>query len=289
MNYAIHLATLISIYLILAQGFNIILGLGNLFNLAHIALYSIGAYCTAIGSLSLGLSFVECLTLSALVSSLCALLVGAISARLKNDYFAIGSLALASVISALEINWKELTNGVLGIAGIPRPVIGQQELIGNLDFLIFCLTVCCISLIVTAIFWASPFVRKLRSQAEFEDAASALGTDPGLVRNFAFFIGSFLAGLAGGLFAYFMSYIDPSSFALNEMVFVLTIVVVGRPGSFGGVCFSTIFFVLLPEALRFINIPSEILGPTRQLLYASILFSVVYLNRFRLFPVRREI
>ena len=86
-----------------------------------------------------------------------------------------------------------------------------------------------------------------------------------------------------------MSYIDPSSFAINEMVFVLTIVVVGRPGSFWGVTLSTLFFVLFPEALRFLDIPSEILGPTRQMLYASILFIVVFWNRRILFPQKREI
>lgn len=289
MSYIIHLCILICIYLILAQGFNLILGLGNLFSLAHIALYSIGAYCTAIGVKELGFSWWQCLATSALVSGLCALLVGAISARLKNDYFAIGSLALASVVSALEINWKSLTNGVLGIAGIPRPIFSSHELVENREFLTFCFILCVISLLFLFIFWRSAFARKLKAQAESEEAACSLGTNPGMVRNFAFFFGSVFAGLAGGLFSYFMSYIDPSSFALNEMVFVLTIVVVGKPGSFWGVTASTIFFVLLPEALRFIHIPSEILGPMRQLLYAGILFIVVYINRFRLFPMRREI
>jgi branched-chain amino acid transport system permease protein len=129
----------------------------------------------------------------------------------------------------------------------------------------------------------------LRAQAEYDEAAVAVGHDTGLARNMAFLASSATAGLAGGLFAYYMNYIDPSSFSLNEMVFVLTIVVVGRPGSFWGVCLATFFLVLLPEPLRFIEIDSAYLGPARQLLQAIVLFLVVLINRRNLFPPQREV
>ena len=289
MNYIIHLLILSSLYLLLAQGLNVILGLGNMFSLAHISLFSIGAYVTALGATEYIWPYWVCVPASALAAALTAFLVGAIAARLKSDYFAIGSLALASMVSALEINWKSLTKGVLGIAGIPRPLINGEELIENSQFLIFSASIMVVSLFICYLFWKSTTARRLMAQAEMDEAAMSLGINTSLVRNTAFFIGSFMAGIAGSLFSYFMSYIDPSSFAINEMVFVLTIVVVGRPGSFWGVTLSTLFFVLFPEALRFLDIPSEILGPTRQMLYASILFIVVFWNRRILFPQKREI
>ena len=96
-----------------------------------------------------------------------------------------------------------------------------------------------------------------------------------------------LGALAGSFFAYYINFIDPSSFGLHEMVFILSIVVLGKPGSFWGVVAATFFLVLLPEPLRFLEIDSSILGPMRQFLYAAVLFLVVYLRRGSLFPVER--
>jgi branched-chain amino acid transport system permease protein len=73
------------------------------------------------------------------------------------------------------------------------------------------------------------------------------------------------------------------------MILVLTIVVVGRPGSFWGTVGATVGMLLVPEALRFVEIPSSILGPARQLLYAALLFLFVWFNRARLFPQERKV
>jgi branched-chain amino acid transport system permease protein len=105
----------------------------------------------------------------------------------------------------------------------------------------------------------------------------------------SFLISSASAGLAGSFFAYYLSYIDPSSFSLTEMIFVLTIVVVGRPGSLWGATWAVLFLVLLPEPLRFIDINSAYLGPARQFMQAAIMFGVVFLNRRVLFPPKREV
>jgi len=127
----------------------------------------------------------------------------------------------------------------------------------------------------------SPCGRCLRALAEYDRAAAA--------RNIAFLLSSSAAGLAGSFFAYYLNYIDPSSFSLSEMVFLLTIVIVGRPGSFFGVMLSTAFLVLLPEPLRFLNLDSATLGPMRQLLYALILFAIVWWKRKSIFPEQREV
>lgn len=289
MEYIIHLLILISIYLILAQGFNLVFGLGLLFNLSHVASYALGAYTTALLSVDYTLPWYLTLPASMLIAGLFALLIGAISIRLTNDYFAIGTLAFSSVVSALLINWKSITRGVLGIPGIPRPEISSFDLYTNTNFALFSWSLAILCLVVFYLIFRSPLARALKSQSQNELAAQSLGQHTSRTRLIAFIISSLSAGLAGGLFAYYMSYIDPSSFMLNEMIFVLTICVFGRPGSFWGANASTVFLVLLPEALRFFSLPSNILGPMRQLLYALILFFVVYRNRRFLFPIKRNI
>lgn len=294
-EYFYHLVVLIIIFAILAQSFNLTFGLGRLFNLAHIASYSIGAYATALGSTEFNLGVFQCILLSILTSALFSISIGAISARLSNDYFAIGTMAFAALISALLINCQSITHGVLGISAIPRPIIFGFEFGENSHFLLLSLSIFIISQIILYLFFRNAFSRKLRAIGEFEIAAMSLGTDARLIKNFSLIIASAFAGLAGSLFAYYINYIDPSSFAFSESVFILSIVVIGRPGSFWTVLLASAFLVLLPEPLRYVDLSqwwsdwNANLGPMRQLLQASILFIVVFFQREKLFPVERKV
>lgn len=288
-EYSIHLMILICMYLILAQGLNITFGLGRIFNLAHVASFAIGAYTTALLAVETEAGFWKCIVASTLLSALFAVLLGGIALRLSQDYFAIGTLAFSSVVSSLLINWKSVTRGVLGIPGIPRPEAFGIDFYNNANFLVLIAVFALLCQAFFLVLHRGPFGRALRAQAEYDEAVLAVGRDSGLIRNIGFMISSATAGLAGSFFAYYLNYIDPSSFSLTEMVFVLTIVVVGRPGSLWGVAGATVFLVLLPEPLRFIEMNSAYLGPARQLLQALILFGVVYANRKSLFPPQREV
>ena len=295
-DYTIILCTTVGINLILVQSFNLPFGLGMLFNLAHIAFYAIGAYTTALLSTELNMDFMECAIASMCMGGMLALLVGGISLRLSSDYFAMGTLAFHSIVAALLINWKSVTRGVLGIPGIPRPDLCDFNLaICEFDFnpeYRFLMLVLVLAVVVNAILYLlfkSPYGRALRAQSENEHAALSIGIPAVNIRIASLVISALGASLAGCLFAHYIRYIDPSSFALSEMIFVLTITVFGRPGSFWGVAGATMFLTLLPEPLRFIGMPSDILGPMRQLLYALILFAAVFWNRKILFPIRRHI
>ncbi len=288
-EYTIHLAILVGLYAILAQSLNLTFGLGQLFNLAHVASYAIGAYTTALLSTEAQWQFVPCVAASILLSGAFSVFLGTIALRLTNDYFAIGTLAFGAVVSSLLINWRSVTHGVLGIPGIPRPEILGLDMYQNSNFLALLLV---FVVAVQALYFAisrGPFGRSLRALAEYDQAAAALGINTRLVRNVAFLLSSAAAGLAGSFFAYYLNYIDPTSFAFGEMIFLMTIVVVGRPGSFFGVLLSTAFLVLLPEPLRFLNLDSATLGPMRQLLYSLILFAVVWWKRRSIFPEQREV
>jgi branched-chain amino acid transport system permease protein len=288
-DYYTHILIIIALYSILAQAFNLNFGLAGQFNLAHIAAYAVGAYTTALLSTDFETGFFTNIIASSLLSGTFALLIGGISIKLSHDYFAIGTLAFSSIISALLINWRSLTHGVLGITNIPRPVIAGYEFTENVDFLILITSFALLAQILLYFLFRSCYSRSLKAQAEYEPAALALGINTFKVRQISFFISAFFAGLAGSFFAYYINYIDPSSFAIHEMIFVLTIIIIGRPSSFWGCLGSCAFLVILPEVLRYLELPPSVLGQLRQLTYAVILYMFVYLNRSRLFPVARNV
>ena len=288
-QYLIHLLILISLYLILAHGLNITFGLGGMLNLTHIAVFGIGAYATAILSTDYECGPLACFIVSGIVASCCSIALSLISLRLEKDYFAMATLAFAALVSSLLVNWKSLTRGVLGIPGIPRPELFGVPTEENSAFLIF---IGISALVVMGFSYAikySKLGRQIRAQAESTSIAAASGVNTFKIKTIAFAISSLFAGFAGAWFAYFLGYIDPSSFTLTEMVFVLSIIIVGKPGSFWGITAATFFLLLLPEGLRFVDLDSSILGPGRQLLNAAILYGVLMWNRETLFPYERKV
>lgn len=290
MDYLWHLGVMWCIYLILAQGFNVVFGLGRLFNLAHISFFALGAYAAALLSVDHGFGFWSSVGVGACISIVLAFLVGAVSLRLATDYFAIGTLALSAVITALLINWRSLTRGVLGVPGIPRPEIFGVTLDETSHFMVLGSLMALVLSVLQWLIVHGPFGRALRAMAQGEAAVQALGRNVSELRLLAFVCSSVYGSVAGALFAYYMSYIDPSSFTLGEMVLVLTIVVVGAPGSFWGVLgASALLVVVIPEGLRFVPLEPGVLGPLRQLMNAMLLFAVLYFARARLFPRVRQI
>lgn len=291
-EYLLYILTIYLIYLLLAQSLNLVVGLGGLFSLSHIACFSIGAYVTAILATRSDFTMVPLLLLSGVGASVLALFVASMSLRLTEDYFAIGTLAFALMINAILTNWTSFTGGVLGIPGIPTPVVLGKEFESPLSF--FALTATCVIPLMLFLFliWRSHTARALRASSEFELGASACGYDIPRLRTFSVSVSAFCAGVAGCLFAYLLKFIDPTSFSLQEMVLILSMVILGKPGSFWGVACSTLFLIVLPEGLRCIdylqNFPG-ILGPMRQFIYAFLLFLMVFVFRDKLFPTQRKI
>ena len=288
-EYLTNIGIQISIYLILAQSLNLTFGKGKLLNLAHIACFAIGAYATAILSTTYTLGTISCLIISALIAGLLAIFIGAISLRLSRDYFAIGSLAFAAIVQSLLVNWKELTRGTLGITGIPRPEIFGIDFYNNINFLIFTFLIAVIANLILYLVFYGRIGRLISAQAEFEQAATSLGVNNSQIKNIAFLISAMQAGIAGSLFAYYVNFIDPSSFTINEMMFVLAAVVAGKPGSFWGVIFATLLLMILPEPIRFLELHSSLVGPVKQLIHACVLFTIIYIYKDNLFPIERKV
>ena len=272
--YFIHLLILVGIYLILAISLQLAVGFTGLLNLGHIAFYCVGAYVSALLSL-LGVPFWLCFLLAGIIAMLFGFLLSLPTNKLKGDYLALATLGFSFVIYALALNWTSLTRGPLGLPGIPRPVVFGFIFSNNLSFLILTFVVVLISYLIIRKVTVSPFGKVLEAVRDDELATRILGKNTFKIKSIALGTSAFFAGLAGSLYASYITFIDPSSFTLMQLIPVICIVIIGGLASLKGTVIATIILVLLPEPLRFIGFPSSIIGPARQIIYALILLLIL--------------
>jgi len=272
--YFIHLAILIGIYIILAISLQLAIGFNGLLNLGHIAFFGIGAYTSALLGLN-GVSFCFCLFAAGIMAMLFGFLLSIPTNKLKGDYLALATMGFTFVIYAILLNWTELTKGPLGLPGIPRPNLFGISFLNNFNFLILTLIITLISYFIIKRITESPFGKVLESIRDDELAARVLGKNSFKIKSVCLTISAFFAGIAGSLYASYITFIDPSSFTIMQLIPVLLIVIVGGLASLGGTILATIILILIPESLRFIGFPSSIVGPARQILYALILILIL--------------
>ncbi len=272
--YFIHLLILIGIYVILAISLQLSVGFTGLLNLGHIAFYAIGAYTSALLALA-GFPFWFCFLLAGIVAALFGFLLSIPTNKLKGHYLALATLGFSFIIYAVALNWMTLTRGPLGLPGIPKPVLFGFKFSGNLSFLILTFVIALISYLVIKKIIGSPFGKVLEAIRDDELATKVLGKNTFKMKSYVLGISAFFAGIAGSLYAYYITFIDPSSFTLLQLIPVLCIVIIGGLASLKGTVIATIILVLLPEPLRFIGFPSSIVGPARQIIYALILLLIL--------------
>jgi branched-chain amino acid transport system permease protein len=266
-EYFIHLFVLIGIYAILAMSLNLAMGFTGLLNIGHIAFYGIGAYTSALLVLRLGMPFWFALLLACVVAALFGLLLSIPTVRLRGDYLALATLGFAIIFEAVTKNWISLTKGPLGLAGIPRPAFFGSTF--SYMLLVFAFVV--ITYIFISHLTKTPFGRVLKAIREDEIVAKALGKDTTRFKVIALAISAFFAGLAGGLYAHYISFIDPGTFSIMESILIISMVIVGGLGSIEGSIIGAVVLTLLPEPLRFLPLPSYVIGASRQIIYALLL------------------
>jgi len=272
--YVIHLLILIGIYLILAISLQLAMGFAGLLNLGHIAFYAIGAYTSALLALN-GFPFWLAFFLAGIVAMLFGFLLSIPTNKLKGDYLALATLAFTFVVYAVTLNWTSLTRGPLGLPGIPKPSLFGLSFSSNLSFLILTILIVFISYFIIKRLVDSPFGKVLESTRDNELATGVLGKNTFKVKTYALGISAFFAGIAGSLYAHYITFIDPSSFTILQLIPILAIVIIGGLASLKGTVLATIILVLLPEPLRFIGFPSSTVGPMRQIIYALILLLIL--------------
>ena len=272
--YLIHLSILICIYIILAISLQLAVGFTGLLNLGHIAFYAIGAYTSALLALA-GYPFWFCILAAGIMAMIFGFLLSLPINKIKGDYLALATMGFSFVVYAVLLNWTDLTNGPLGLPGIPKPQLFNFDFSQNYNFLILAAVIALISYIIIKLITISPFGKVLESIRDNEQAAKILGKNTFKMKVYAMVISAFFAGIAGSLYAYYITYIDPSSFTIMELIPVLSIVIVGGLASLEGTIVAAVILTLLPEPLRFIGFPSSIVGPARQIIYALFLLLIL--------------
>jgi len=277
MDYILHILIMMCIYTILCMSANMLTGLTNLISMGYAAFYGVGAYVTALCVLYLHWSVIPTLMLILVVNSLLALLIALPSLRLKGDYFILATLGFQMIIFTVLYNWTDVTRGPYGISGITDPVIiGSVKLDSIYSFLVFGIVLCLILGFLMYAMIQSPFSRVLRAMRDDEIALISLGRNVNYFKILAFIISSAFTGLAGYLYATYISYIDPTSFTLDESMFILSALLIGGTGNIKGPLVGAVFVVILPEILRFVGLPDSVAAPLRQILYGSILIWVMF-------------
>ena len=272
--YFIHLLILVGIYLILAISLQISIGFTGMLNLGHIAFFAIGAYTSALLVLN-GFPFWLALLSAGIVAMVFGYALSLPIKKLKGDYLALATMGFSFVVYAVLLNWTELTRGPLGIPGIPKPSFLGINFSSNFSFLILILIITLVCYFLINRITNSPFGKVLESIRDDELASKTLGKNTSKAKSISLMVSAFFAGIAGSLYAHYITFIDPSSFTLMQLIPVLCIVIIGGLASMKGTLIATFIIVLLPEPLRFIGFPSSVVGPMRQIIYALFLLLIL--------------
>ena len=248
-NYGIYLLSYWLIYIIATMGLNLTVGYAGQKSLGHAAFFGIGAYTVAI-LLKAGISFWLGLPMAALLCFAVGLALGFPALRVQTIYLAFATLGFNTAVWLLIRNEEWLTGGTFGINNIARPELFGFSLEGNLVYyhLVLALTV-----LLGALLWGllrSPWGKAFTALRDNPIRAESLGISVRGYTLLSFAIGAAYAGVAGGLFASLVGFIEPGPFTVAASIMMYLMVVVGGPGYFFGPVLGAAVGVVMPEWLR---------------------------------------
>ena len=263
-NYWLGIIMIAGINIILASSLNLATGYLGQLTLGHAGFMSVGAYVSALCSIHLELPFIASLLMGAIIAAIIGVIIGIPTLRLKGDYLCIITLAFNEIIRVIMVNLS-ITNGSKGLVGIPRST--------NFAIVFFSAAV---TVFVIYSIVKSRHGRAIISIREDETASELSGIPTTYYKILAFAISAFFAGLAGGLYAHYITVISPKVFDYNKPVEILVIVVLGGMGNWKGSIIAAIVMTILPEYLRAFS-------QYRMLLYAAILIIAMILKEKNIF------
>ncbi|MCJ7994222.1 high-affinity branched-chain amino acid ABC transporter permease LivM [Rhizobium cremeum] len=293
LKYVDNFGIQILIYVMLAWGLNIVVGLAGLLDLGYVAFYAVGAYSYALLSQQFGLSFWVLLPLSGILAAFWGIILGFPVLRLRGDYLAIVTLAFGEIIRLVLINWTDVTKGTFGISGIPKATLfgikfdasptGFAKMFGlpmsSVYYKIFLfyliLGLCLLTAYVTIRLRRMPIGRAWEALREDEIACRSLGINTVTTKLTAFATGAMFGGFAGSFFAARQGFVSPESFVFLESAVILAIVVLGGMGSLTGIAIAAIVMVGGTELLREMEFLKHVFGPDfTPELYRMLLFGL---------------
>jgi len=248
--YHLHVLIMAGIFAILALSLNLLLGYTGQLSLGHAAFFGIGAYTSALLTLKLEWSFWPALVSAAATAGLAGWAIGRLALKLRGAYFVLVTISFAGVISLVSVNWMELTNGPLGLPGVPAPELGPWSLRAKAAYYYLVLAAAALAYLVCHRLVHSRIGRALVALRENEPLAESVGIDATRYLVLAAVISAALAGVAGSLYAHYTRFVSPEVFLFTYTVTMVIMVVAGGQGTLVGPVIGALLFTALPEALR---------------------------------------
>jgi branched-chain amino acid transport system permease protein len=271
MDYAYHLVIIVLLYVALTISLDLLIGHTGILSFGHAAFYGIGAYATAILTVTAGWHWLPAMLAATLVGVLAAALIGIPTLRLGGDYFILALFGFQLIVITVILNWESLTNGPFGIRGIPRPSFGSFQVQSGLGVLLFIAAVTSLIVLIHWRFVSAPLRLKLHAIRHDETVAMALGIDVVRTKVVIFALAGGFAALTGSLAAFYLRFIDVNSFTLFTMILLWAMVFVGGTRTIAGAVLGPLILVLFPEAFRFVGGQGWDIANIQQMLYGLLL------------------
>ena len=251
-QYVLHVAIMVLFYAVLATSFNLVVGYVGEFSLGHTAFLGTGAYAAALLSTRYGLPMWATLPLAGILACLVGVLIGWVTLRLQGPFFVIVTLAFAEVLRLAAGNWVALTNGPMGVTGIPQPaVLHDASTLASKQFYYgVAWTLLAVALYLAYRFVYSGAGRAAVTVRENRYVAQSIGIRPLDYSMLALALGALLTGVAGGFYAHYITYVGPEVFGFPFMVSMIIMVLVGGKGTLLGPLVGAVLATGLEEYLR---------------------------------------
>jgi branched-chain amino acid transport system permease protein len=251
-NYWLGVANLIGITIIAALGLNILTGYCGQLSIGHAGFIAVGAYTSAILTNRFELPFLLGLVSAGFISGLIGMIFGIPSLRVKGFYLAISTIAAQFIIIWVINHWTSLTGGFTGISVPPASIGGITFISQGSQFYLITIVV------ILAVFLTNNLVRTRPGRVfiairDNDLAAQVMGINPFRYKLIAFFIGCFLAGIAGSLLAHWTGFLNAENFTIMDSILYIGIIIIGGLGTIVGPIFGAIFIRLLQQSITLIS------------------------------------
>jgi len=249
-DYQLHLAAIIGINTIIVLGLNLLMGYAGQVSLGQAAFVGIGAYASAILTVKVGLSPWLGMAAAVALGALTAAIVGVPLLKLRGHYLAMGTLGFGMIVHIVLVQWDKLTDGTVGIMGIP-PLSAAGVALESAPSMYYLVAFCVIvSTALTSNIIDSRVGRAMRAVHGSEVAAETSGVDTARYKLQVFILSGALAGLAGSLYAHHVSYVHPDTFGFAYSIQLVVMAVLGGMASIWGAVIGASAVTIISEELR---------------------------------------
>lgn len=246
-DYLLSQMSFIGVYVVIGLGLMLLTGYTGQVSLGHAAFFAIGAYATAITA-KYGFGLIPAFIASGVVAAAVGFIIGLPALRLTGLYLAIATMAFSFIVEEILIRWESLTRGNAGLS-IDSASIGPLTFDTERSFYYLVFVVVLVTIFAIRNIIRSPSGRAMIAIRDSEIAAQSMGISLAKYKTLSFSISAFIAGIAGSLYAYKMSFINPASFGIGLSIEFLALVIIGGLGSIHGAVFGAVFVILLPQII----------------------------------------